>query len=78
MEIKINLHAEKKADRSEYPYLAVDSLDRLCLVGRYSVIVLENGGNGYTRHDAALDELYVKSLVSGWHVPVGVEVTLKQ
>jgi hypothetical protein len=78
MEIKINLHAEKKPDRSKYPFLIVDRKDRLCLVGRYSVIVLEDGGDSYSRSNLATDEAYVRDLIAGWDVPTGVEVILKQ
>lgn len=71
--VKVKL--DKVTPAPKFPYLAYDTRSRLCLVGKYSAIVLESEtGDGYS------NESYPKIFTPhGWtQLAAGQNVTLTQ
>lgn len=78
MHIAITRKDDTEAPRT-FPYLALDSQNRVCLVGRFAIIILEDGGNGYIQGCKIGEaESYVKNLAGIFKVPRGLSVTLSQ
>jgi hypothetical protein len=78
MEVKIE-HTTPTKEKT-YPYLAKDYCNRLCLVGKYSIIMIdpENDGDGYTHGMWEDNQKMVQEMEAKFLTPVrDMIVTLK-